>query len=364
MAKKKSARMETDVPPAAAAGVQPQLTGAAGAAGSSSAPAAAVHPELTSSDYYFDSYSHFGIHEEMLKDEVRTRAYERAILENAHLFKGKVVLDVGCGTAILSMFAAKAGARAVIGIECSQIIEQARAIVAANGFADVITLVRGKVEEVSLPPGFDSVDIIISEWMGYFLLYEGMLDTVIAARDRWLVPGGLIFPDRASLHLVAIEDAEYRREKLDFWDSVYGFDMSAIKQMVRAGRRRRRRAMRPPQLSGHSLDARALTCSRLVPAPCRARRREGALRAAGRHCGAKPGGHWGVQGARGRHHHRHGRGLGVHRAVLVTAVAHRLCPRARRLLRRDLLVLPQASGHADCAALQGDSLEADCLLLD
>ena len=56
----------------------------------------------TSKDYYFDSYSHFGIHEEMLKDTVRTKTYMRSIMDNAHLFKGKTVLDVGCGTGILS----------------------------------------------------------------------------------------------------------------------------------------------------------------------------------------------------------------------------------------------------------------------
>jgi type I protein arginine methyltransferase len=67
--------------------------------------------DKTSKDYYFDSYSHFGIHEEMLKDSVRTRAYKNAIVQNRHLFSGKVVLDVGCGTGILSMFAARAGAR-------------------------------------------------------------------------------------------------------------------------------------------------------------------------------------------------------------------------------------------------------------
>ncbi len=60
---------------------------------------------LTSADYYFDSYSHFGIHEEMLKDEVRTKSYMNAIEQNKHLFRGKIVLDVGCGTGILSMFA-------------------------------------------------------------------------------------------------------------------------------------------------------------------------------------------------------------------------------------------------------------------
>jgi 2-polyprenyl-3-methyl-5-hydroxy-6-metoxy-1,4-benzoquinol methylase len=49
--------------------------------------------------------------QEMLKDEVRTRAYMNSIMSNKHLFKDKVVLDVGCGTGILSMFAAKAGAK-------------------------------------------------------------------------------------------------------------------------------------------------------------------------------------------------------------------------------------------------------------
>ena len=72
---------------------------------------------------------------------------------------------------------------------------------------------QGKVEEVELP--VDKVDIIISEWMGYFLLYESMLDTVIYARDKWLVPGGLVFPDEAELYIAAIEDGEYKHEKID-----------------------------------------------------------------------------------------------------------------------------------------------------
>lgn len=45
----------------------------------------------------------------MLKDSVRTRTYMNAILNNAYLFKDKIVLDIGCGTGILSLFSAKVG---------------------------------------------------------------------------------------------------------------------------------------------------------------------------------------------------------------------------------------------------------------
>lgn len=186
--------------------------------------------DMTSADYYFDSYSHFGIHEEMLKDEVRTKTYMRSIVNNPHLFKGKVVMDVGCGTGILSMFAAKAGAKAVYGIECAGIATSAKKIVAANKLDHIVTIIHGKVEEIVLP--VEKVDIIISEWMGYFLLYESMLDTVLWARDKWLKPGGMLFPDKATLYITAIEDAEYREDKINFWDNVYGFDMSCIKELA------------------------------------------------------------------------------------------------------------------------------------
>ena len=62
----------------------------------------------------------------------------------------------------------------------------------------------------------ESVDIIISEWMGYFLLYEAMFDSVLYARDKWLKPQGIMLPDRARMHLAILDDGAYYRKKLVF----------------------------------------------------------------------------------------------------------------------------------------------------
>lgn len=150
------------------------------------------------SDYYFDSYAHLGIHEEMIKDTVRTNTYRTAILgmashlwqplicsENNAAFNGKVVLDVGCGTGILSFFCLQAGARTVYGVEASDMADHAKAVVEANGVSQRIHILKGRMEDIVLP---EKVDIIVSEWMGYFLIYETMLDSVLLARDRWLKP--------------------------------------------------------------------------------------------------------------------------------------------------------------------------------
>lgn len=116
-----------------------------------SAGATAPYTQAEEDDYYFNSYAHFGIHEEMLKDDIRTRAYRDSLLKNAHLLKDKVVLDIGCGTGILSMFAAQAGAKHVYAVDMSDIADTAREIVRANGLSDVITVIKGNIEELDLP---------------------------------------------------------------------------------------------------------------------------------------------------------------------------------------------------------------------
>lgn len=183
-----------------------------------------------SHDSYFHSYGYIGIHEEMIKDDVRTGTYYRAITRNKHLFQDQIVLDIGCGTGILSLFCIAAGAKHVYAIECSNIIHLAKRIVEKNGVEDKVTFIHGKCEEVELP--VPHVDIIVSEWMGYFLLYENMLESVIFCRDKWLRPGGLLFPDKARLHVAAIEDADYKSDKLESWRDTYGFDFSLMREYL------------------------------------------------------------------------------------------------------------------------------------
>jgi len=194
---------------------------------------------------YFASYSTFDIHKEMLQDRVRTLAYQTALEKNPALVSGSSVLDVGCGTGVLSMFAARGGAARVVGIDGSAVIAAvAKDLCARNGFSGTVRVVSSRVEalcdevEDVAPGALEALealegtlggpaefDVLVSEWMGYSLLFESMLDSVLLARDRFLKPGGAVLPDIANLY-VALGAAG--AEGLRFWDDVYGLDMGAV----------------------------------------------------------------------------------------------------------------------------------------
>lgn len=85
-----------------------------------------------------------------------------------------------------------------------------------------LSVIQGKVEDVVLPDGITQVDIIVSEWMGYALLYESMLDSVLRARDRFLKPEGVMAPSESKIMLALCDGNDIYKERVGFWSDVYG----------------------------------------------------------------------------------------------------------------------------------------------
>ena len=168
----------------------------------------AVDPKMSNGpEQYFTAYDDVSVHRLMVRDAARTEAYRRAVLENSHLFKDKVVMDVGAGTGVLSLFAKQAGAKKVYAVEASGMTAVLKEIVELNDEEGVIEVVEGRAEEVDI--GNAKVDIMISEWMGFYLLHESMLDSVILARDKHLDEDGIMFPSHATIYAAPVQMDEW-----------------------------------------------------------------------------------------------------------------------------------------------------------
>lgn len=174
---------------------------------------------------YFDSYADAGVHRVMLADHVRTDAYRRAL--ESLITPETVVLDVGAGSGVLSCFAAKAGARHVHAVEASPMAEIAERIAIANGCGDRITVHRVWAESLSLA---DPVDLLVSEWMGYFALAECMWESVLVARDKHLSQNGQIIPSMVHLDIAVVSDGLLdRHHGLGMWrQRLYGLDYTPM----------------------------------------------------------------------------------------------------------------------------------------
>mmetsp|Transcript_75353 Transcript_75353/g.143429 ORF Transcript_75353/g.143429 Transcript_75353/m.143429 type:complete len:588 (+) Transcript_75353:47-1810(+) len=191
---------------------------------------------------YFDEYNQLYYHRGMLQDHKRMEAYHKAILQNAEAhFRGKVVLDVGAGTGVLSLWAAQAGAAKVYAVEATPVAAFAKTLVKSHGFEGTVEVLQGKMEEIELP---EQVDVIVSEWMGYFLLREVMVKSVLYARDRWLKPTGVMYPSHCRLLLAALDEPGFSesravnmKDEMNNWDyltselsSRYSLDFGALRE--------------------------------------------------------------------------------------------------------------------------------------
>ncbi|XP_063175328.1 histone-arginine methyltransferase CARM1-like isoform X3 [Chroicocephalus ridibundus] len=179
---------------------------------------------------YFQFYGCLSQQQNMMQDFVRTATYHRAILQNYLDFTDKVVLDVGCRSGILSFFAVQAGARKVYAVEASSMAKYAELLVRSNNLSDKITVLSGKIEEISLP---ESVDVVISEPMGYMLFNERMLESYLHAK-KWLNSNGMMFPTYSDIHLAPFSDEQLYMEhysRANFWyqECFYGVNLSSLR---------------------------------------------------------------------------------------------------------------------------------------
>uniref|UniRef100_A0A804QHZ1 type I protein arginine methyltransferase n=1 Tax=Zea mays TaxID=4577 RepID=A0A804QHZ1_MAIZE len=187
--------------------------------------------EASSAKMYFHYYGQLLHQQNMLQDFVRTGTYYAAVMENRSDFEGRVVVDVGAGSGILSLFAAQAGARHVYAVEASEMAENAQRLMSGNpSLGQRITVIRGKVEEVELP---EKADILISEPMGTLLVNERMLESYVIARDRFLAPDGKMFPTTGRIHMAPFSDEYLYVEianKALFWQqhNFFGVDLTPL----------------------------------------------------------------------------------------------------------------------------------------
>ncbi|XP_061648786.1 protein arginine N-methyltransferase 2 isoform X1 [Phyllopteryx taeniolatus] len=180
-------------------------------------------------EYYF-TYGTLNLHLEMLSDKSRTETYRRVIVNNSASLHRKVVMDLGCGTGIMSLFCAQlAQPAAVYAVEASSMVEHTKELVKQNACEEVITVLRGRAEEIQLP---EQVDVLVSEWMGNCLLFEFMVESVLLARDRWLREGGTMWPSSAALTLVPCQAHRYYADKMAFWEKPYGLDFTPLQPLA------------------------------------------------------------------------------------------------------------------------------------
>jgi SAM-dependent methyltransferase len=137
------------------------------------------------------------------------------------------VLDLGAGTGVLGLIAARLGARRVYLVEPEDIISVAEEIVRANGLQDRVQCLRGRIEDVNIP---ERVDLIVSVMTGNFLVTEDLLPVLFKTRDRFLRPGGLLLPSAAAMEVVPVSAPAVHAKEIAAWSTPqHGVDLSVAR---------------------------------------------------------------------------------------------------------------------------------------
>lgn len=163
-------------------------------------------------------------HRSMLADEDRLDAFRRAIEASVH--PGDAVLDLGSGSGVLAILAARAGARIVYAVEATEIIEIARQVARENGVEDRIVFIDDYSTRVQLP---EPADVLITETIGNFGLDEGILGWVRDARKRLLKPQAIVVPQSIELLAAPVELADAYAQEVDWNYKRAGIDFRAMR---------------------------------------------------------------------------------------------------------------------------------------
>jgi hypothetical protein len=178
-------------------------------------------------------FGNLSVHNRMLNDRARTSSFITGIEEV--VAAGDVVVDIGTGTGVLAVAAARAGAKHVYAIEASDIARSAQTVFEANGVADRITLVRKWSTRTTIP---ERADVLVSEIMGNEPLAEGVVQVIADARKRLLKPEACLIPRQVRLFALPVTIPLEERlkhvvmeESLLNWRSWYGIDFSPLVQV-------------------------------------------------------------------------------------------------------------------------------------
>ena len=174
------------------------------------------------------------LHIKMLNDKTRTSSYLASIRNVVR--PGDVVVDVGTGTGIYAIAAARAGARHVYAIEAGGIARAARTLFQVNGLADRITLIRGLSTRIWLP---ERADVLISALIGDEPLAERVIGITQDALSRLLKPGARLVPSGIKIFGLPVTIPEHELSKLTFrpevlrnWQSWYGIDFAPLAKLA------------------------------------------------------------------------------------------------------------------------------------